>query len=1321
MSESESPFQAIPPSEWIASNRSGFALWDRFPVSAGHALIVSRRLIANWWGATAEERSDLLELVEEVKQRIDEQYAPDAYNVGFNAGEAAGQTVEHLHVHVIPRYAGDVPDPRGGIRHVIPEKANYLASNGAKPAVPDPAELFDGSNRVLDGTLIALLRDSAFDRVDLVVSFVMRSGLQVIGGALEDALEREAEVRILTTDYLRITEHAALAQLKDLAEDSEGGLTVRIFQDPIVSFHPKAYLFWNSTMPSSRAIVGSSNLSRSGLSGGVEWNLAVGATAPMLASFNGLWDDPRSRPLTSELLSDYHNERPPTPIRPELQDVVEPPIQPVTPRPIQREALSALEHTRLEGYRAGLVVMATGLGKTWLAAFDTARPQFRRVLFVAHREEILRQSRAVFRQVQPDGELGLYFGGAKEPEGRVVFAGVQTLARHLDGFDRDAFDYVVVDEFHHASASSYRAVLEYFEPEFLLGLTATPERMDGADLLALCADNLVYDCGIVEGIERDELVPFHYWGVADTVDFEPIPWRNGRFDPESLTRAVETHERADRALAEWREHGGGRTLGFCASITHADFMAAHFRDAGVDALSVHTGPTSAPRHESIEDLRAGRAEVVFAVDLFNEGLDVPEIDAVLMLRPTESPVVFLQQLGRGLRTREGKESLAVVDFIGNHRSFLAKPRALLSLGSRTVPSNTKVLKALEDGDFPLPPGCSVDYELAAIEMLRELTKGSARSGLAEYVRSYAEEEGARPSANQAFRAGYNPASVRAKHGSWFGFLGDEGLLSDAEEKVSSSAGDVLAGFETEQISKSYKLVTLKALLHEGKLRSGMTTADLATAARQIILRDPRLLRDLTNEEFPDLANASPEAWELYWRRWPIAAWTGELRGKPGGWFRLDDDRMVPTFSVSAELGDTFDAMAAELVEYRLARYLAGKDADDSGGQTLRLGHADGRPLIWLDRARNPNLPEGEVPFVAGGTRYTGRFMKAALNVAELPGESGNALHALLRGWFGPAAGHPGTSHQVVLSREGEAFVLRPLQVDAGDIGQVLPLFPSYAVACSAFADSEWQQHSAAMLELSSSAQVDPATQFVCFARGDSMDGGPDPVRHGDPLVLEWVRSGGAEDYVGSRVLVEYSDQRGVAAALKRLARDGTGFELRSDNPDAPPIAASAKMRVIARLVRRLDQAEINPLAHHIGDRFKRQDVPGLFDLTYNPGNWQSGHVSLPGNTILFVTLIKDDMGAGAHYVDHFEGAGDFVWSSQTSTSPEGKKGQEILNALENGTRVHLFARRKKTDVAFTYLGLIAPISHEGSKPMSVRFRLLTPIAGSDLRELTSAS
>ena len=1022
MTDGDSPFLAIASSEWLAANQSAFVIADRFPVSPGHALVVPRRLIGTWWEATDQERADILALVDEVKRQLDAELQPEGYNVGFNAGAAAGQTIEHLHIHVIPRYGGDMPDPRGGVRHVIPGKGNYLQPQ------PGPYALVDGQERLLRDDLLRCLRDPRFDRVDLLVSFVMKSGLKQVHGGLLDALDRGAKVRVLTTDYLTVTDADALARLLDLAELHPDVIATRVFHDPATSFHPKAYIFSSADGVVAATFVGSNNLSASGIGGGIEWAIGTDQAAPLLTAFERLWSDPRSQQLTHELLADYRLRWQPAVHTAGV--MVEPPAKPPAPRPVQLEALTALEQTRLEGFRRGLVVMATGLGKTWLAAFDTARPQFPRVLFVAHREEILRQSIEVFRQVQPDADLGLYYGGAKRSGARIVFAGVQTLAGNLDQFEPDRFDYIVIDEFHHAAARSYRPVIDHFQPGFMLGLTATPNRMDSADLLVLCSDNLVYECPLTEGIERGDLSPFRYFGIADDVNYAPIPWRGGRFDPAALTQAVETQDRAQHALDVWRDKGGGRTLAFCITVTHADFMAKFFRSNGVAAVAVHSGITSAPRAGSLEQLRAGELQVICAVNMFNEGLDVPEIDTVLMLRPTESPVVFLQQLGRGLRRSDGKDALTVIDFIGNHRSFLVKPRTLLSLGTGRLVGTDKVLRAMRTGDFGLPPGCSASYGVELADILRAVTRVGARSALEDYCRSYTDEHGYRPSAVQAYEAGYNPSSAHARYGHWFAFLDDLERLTEQEREVARRHGDVLAGIEKESITKSYKLVTLQALFQLGALRTGADVAEIAWTAQQIVSGDPRLLADTRSAEMPNPASVDAETWREYWLNWPLAAWAGRLRGPSNGWFRIDGRRFVPTFRVATDVAETFDAMVEELVDYRLARYLFTKGSRLEEAFRLKVIQARGRPILMLDRNHNRELPEGETPFVADGVVYTGNFAKIALNVAHRAGESSNALSDLLHSWFGADAGQPGTVKYVELVPGQPHWHMRPASTAA---------------------------------------------------------------------------------------------------------------------------------------------------------------------------------------------------------------------------------------------------------------------------------------------------
>jgi len=1311
----ESPFLQVPDADRIASNRSAFAIWDQFPVSPGHALVVPHRQISIWWEASEEERADLFDLVEVVREIIGEHHAPDGYNIGINVGEAGGQTIDHLHVHVIPRYTGDMSDPRGGVRHVIPSKGNYLvdADIGVSPVLLDG---LDDGQLVLE--LFRCLDNPVFDRIDMVVSFIMKSGLRLIAERLENASQRGARVRILTTDYMHVTDPDALTHLLDMVDVDDDLMQVRVFHDPSTSFHPKAYLFWAASGEMAAGYVGSSNLSRSGISGGVEWNLGVERVAPLVTSFERLWNDRRSTPLSHEWLSAYRQDRPTSIIAPSLTTGVidEPLLQPAAPRPIQQEALSALEETRIDGFDRGLVVMATGLGKTWLAAFDSSRPQFKRVMFIAHREEILRQSRDVFRRVRPDADLGLFMGTDKAPDADVVFASIQTLARHMDHFTTDRFDYVVVDEFHHAAAPTYRRVIDHFTPSFLLGLTATPDRRDGADLLVLCGDNLVYDCNLVEGIRRKELSPFEYWGIKDVADFAPIPWRNGRFDPEALATAVETRDRAAQALSQWRDKGGGPTLAFCASISHAEFMKSYFAEQGVRVAAVHSGPESDLRHRAVEELRSGIVDVVFTVDVFNEGVDIPEIQSVLMLRPTESPVVFLQQLGRGLRIAGGKDALQVIDFVGNHRSFLMKPRTLLSLGART-PSDKEALEAIRTGDFELPPGCSITFDLETIELLEHLVPKSRAEALEEFCTNYETEHGVRPTAAQAFRSGYNPSAKAVRDvGGWHQYLTGLDQLDPEETEVARLHGQVLEGIATERVTRSYKLVTLKALLRLGAIHTGASVADIAATSLTIIRSDPRLRADVTTNEMPDLDNATAEAWERYWLKWPIT----HLSDKPDSLFRLRGDRLEPTFAVAPEQTAAFASMAAEIVEWRLLQYLLGSGAtSEIGDIVLRVSHSSGKPIIRFDRSSQPDIPHGETEFTADGQTHTGNFVKIALNVASTPGERGNSLHGLLRGWFGPDAGLPGTNQQVVLSQTNGSWVMQPLeQPDAGS-SEVVRLFPSFAVACGTLASPSDQPAEQASLFLSGTAGLEIDRVFVVFAEGDSMDGGTDPIRSGDPLLFESTHDKQLATLEGQRVLVETTESGQRVAGLKRLARNETGgWRLDSDNSEYSSLEADSTMRPTARLIRTLSQHDLNALTAHIGESFKRADVPALYDQEFNVGNWNTGHVSLAQDTILFVTLEKgEEMILGADYRDGFESPSIFVWSSQNSVGPDSKKGREILVAPREGTRIHLWARRKKSTVAFEYCGLVIPLDHHGDRPMSVRFRLLTPLSGEAMARL----
>jgi superfamily II DNA or RNA helicase/diadenosine tetraphosphate (Ap4A) HIT family hydrolase/HKD family nuclease len=948
-----SVFLTIDPSEWVDSNDLAFAIKDKFAVSPGHTLVIPKRVLPTWWEATREEQQAIFDLVDRVKEILDHELSPDGYNVGFNAGAAAGQTVDHLHIHVIPRYAGDMTDPRGGVRHVIPSKGNYFALPPTTNSRADSSLITPMGGRLRIELVRCMIRED-LDQIDLVVSFIKRSGVDLIAHTVDLALERGARIRLLTTDYLQITDAGALGFFLDRVGDQRStsptsNLSVRVFSDPATSFHPKAYIFTSSSTGAGVAFVGSSNLSRSGISKGVEWNIQTSGTTELVTEFERLWNDQRSLPLTDEWLEHYEEvqrtrreavNKPGEEFDALVELAEEEPEDVPRPWSVQREGLSALEATRIEGHQAGLLVMATGLGKTWLAAFDSTRPEFRRVLFIAHREEILTQTRDVYRRIRPTGRLTMFTGHERDPDGDVVFASVQSLQRNLSVFDPEQFDYIVVDEFHHAAARTYRQVLGYFRPRFMLGLTATPSRGDNADLLALCGDNLVYDCGLVEGVKRDLLSPFTYRAIPDVADYEQIPWRNGRFDPDELTKQVATIERAQQVFEEWLTVVGDqrRALGFCCTITHADFMADFFRAKGVRAVSVHSGASSALRVESLEELATGDISVVFTVDLFNEGLDVPAIDLVMMLRPTESSVIFLQQLGRGLRRAEHKESLRVIDLVGNHRSFLLKARLLVQLAGYRDLTDREAVKILADNanDFEsgslLPEGCSIIVDPEVVDLLAKLLGPMReRDRMIEAIRTWVDEhEGRRPTALEMAVQTGRPLDFKSRDG-WFGILWELGLLSAEEAAVVGRFKDFFLWIEHGNYTKSYKLVTLNSMLDVDGFRTPAAIADLASSSRWAIFKDPALLRDLSDagSQFVDLMNPSAQEWERYWRTNPINALTSSSRGQ-SAWFAEQEGRLSFVEAVRDEEHPAFSEMTQELVEYRLHRYLIAQAAKRMG-------------------------------------------------------------------------------------------------------------------------------------------------------------------------------------------------------------------------------------------------------------------------------------------------------------------------------------------------------------------------------------------------------
>lgn len=599
--------------------------------------------------------------------------------------------------------------------------------------------LVNGPRDLRIGKEIPLELASA-DRVDLLVSFVKWSGVTTLRPDLRAFLARRpGGMRILTTTYLGASDAVAIEALIDMGADIKVS-----YESRRTRLHAKAWLFHRDS-GFTTGLVGSSNLSSAALLDGCEWNVRLSAVdnasilAKFVTTFDQYWNDDEYEPYDRARFTEETQRRDPN------RDALARAVQ-LRPYPHQQAALDALEVERAHGHHANLVVAATGTGKTVIAALDYARlrkggadPS---LLFVAHRQEILRQSLATFRAAVRDGHFGELLVGADRPTiGRHVFASIQSMhEKRRQSLAPDAYDVIIVDEFHHAQADTYRDLLAHFRPTVLLGLTATPERTDGKSVLAWFGNRIAAELRLWDALDRGLVVPFQYFGVHDATDLSMIDFSAGRYDIASLEQLYTAdHVRAMavlRALHEYvRDATKMRALGFCVSVRHAEFMARFFTEKGVPALAVSAETPDHLRAEALQKLRTGEVNILFSRDLFNEGVDIPAVDTVLFLRPTESATVFLQQLGRGLRHEDGKAYLTVLDFIGNaHKRFRFDQRFRALIGG----TRAGVREAVEQGFPHLPAGCEIrldrESQRAVLENVRA-SVGSSTRDLVEDLRA----------------------------------------------------------------------------------------------------------------------------------------------------------------------------------------------------------------------------------------------------------------------------------------------------------------------------------------------------------------------------------------------------------------------------------------------------------------------------------------------------------------------------------------------------------------------------------------------------------
>jgi len=769
-------------------------------------------------------------------------------------------------------------------------------------------------------------------QIDMAVSFVRSTGLNLINQALLEALERKPPVglRVITGDYLEITEPQALRQLMLL---QELGAEVKIYESPdSTSFHMKAYIFVSDSGVGNKggcAFVGSSNISRMALTNGLEWNLRVDSIenpsrfSEIQKKYDRLYSDKYAKPLTHEWIDNYQVRytRSQLTQKPEPVDI---PDSPPEPNSVQVEALDVLHDTRDAGYRRALVVLATGIGKTWLSAFDAKAVNAKRVLFVAHREEILDQAEQTFIRIFPDARVGRYTGKQRELNVDMLFASVQTLgrAKHLQQFAVDYFDYVIVDEFHHASARTYQQLLAHFNPRFLLGLTATPERTDQADILSLCDDNLAFRRDLFDGINEKLLCPFSYYGIGDEqVNYQEIPWRNSKFDPTVLTSQLATQARARHAFKKWSELRQSRTLAFCVSLSHADFMAEYFTRHGISAVSVHS-ESEVRRNEALQKLTDGEIAVIFSVDLFNEGVDIPAVDTVMLLRPTESKILFQQQLGRGLRLspKTDKSHLVIIDFIGNHISFFKKPETLFQVLSNNS-ARREFIDHAESGILRLPDGCFVNYDVKAIDFMRELVSSRFDTQL-EIYRGLRDSLDRRPTLSEFYYGGGAVATVRSEHGQWLALVQSEGDMDSSEEEVFKRYKEYFRELEVTQMTKSFKMILLEAFLELGGFSGKIQLETLAAKSYEIIRRKRQLIHEIPEQfqevDVPDEQLAG--AWQKYWHSNPVVAWIGSNQSQSQPFFVQEEGYFKFAYSVTTVHLLPFISITQELISYRLSKY-----------------------------------------------------------------------------------------------------------------------------------------------------------------------------------------------------------------------------------------------------------------------------------------------------------------------------------------------------------------------------------------------------------------
>jgi len=756
------------------------------------------------------------------------------------------------------------------------------------------------------------VNDSIYESEEVIisVSFAFKAGLNLIKDRLFN-FPNKARLTIIVSNYMKSTEPEALYELLKLKEN---GAKVYLFDSLSAneSFHMKAYYF--KSRSNEKLIIGSSNLSRTAFEKSHELNLST-SDVESINDFQEIIKDIIANQYTLEISKEIIDRYAESYVQDENFMLADEKSTKIKPNIVQSDCLEILKSEREMGLTKGMVVLATGLGKTFLAALDIKQFDANKILFIAHREEILKQSSESFKKIMPNKTIGFYQAAIKNINADFIFASIQTLGRkeNLINFKPGHFDYIVVDEFHHVGAKSYKNLVDYFKPKFFLGLTATPNRSDNIDILQFCGNNEIYRKDLIDGIYLDLLCNFEYYGINDKfVDYSRMTWRGNKFDIKELDDELTQNNRIAYVYDNWQKHKQKRTLGFCSSIKHCELMADYFNARGHRAVAVHS-QSKANRKESVQLIKNAEIDILFSVDLFNEGIDIPEIDTLLMARPTESKIIFIQQLGRGLRVdKKEKDLVKVIDFIGNHKSFLDKPASMFGFEPNQI-NVKKFLSDLKENNLDLPPRTRILYDTESVEFMEKISE--SKVDLDEFYKNFKEEKGRRPTATEFYQFIGKVTSLTLKYGSWFDFVNHMQDLSKEEIECFQEYKKFFINIEKTKLTLSFKMVTLKVII-ENKFNP-IKIKELCCKSFDFLKNSRGLWNEVRSDfKFEKLDEKNTKHWEKYWLSNPLKALT-----ETDPFFKLNNGLFSLYSPVDSRHLKSFVHLAEELIDYRLASYI----------------------------------------------------------------------------------------------------------------------------------------------------------------------------------------------------------------------------------------------------------------------------------------------------------------------------------------------------------------------------------------------------------------